>query len=70
MAKEKDSWDIYATNCIACNALLLCSTVNHSTIVPVGGFAGCKRVISATVVWVANDQAHDILCLIAIAHLQ
>ena len=56
MTKEKDLWDIYATNCITCNALLLCSTVNRSGIVPAGDSPN-KRVISATVVWVANDQA-------------
>ena len=54
--KQKKAWDIYASDCMACNALLLCSTVNRSTIVPVGGSQG-KRVFSATVVWVAKDQA-------------
>ena len=68
MAKEKDLWDIYATNFIACNALLLCSTVNHSFIIPVGDLQN-KRVISATVVWVANDQAR-ISVPDAITHLQ
>ena len=68
MAEEKDLWDIYATNCIACNALLLCSTVNCSSIIPVGDLQN-KRVISATVVWVANDQAW-ISVPDAITHLQ
>ena len=68
MTKGKDSWDIYATNCMACNALLLCCTVNRSTIIPVGSLQN-KRVVSATVVWVANDQAR-VSVLDGITHLR
>ena len=68
MTKQKKAWDIYASDCMACNALLLCSTVNRSTIVPVGSSQG-KRVFSATVVWVAKDQAR-ISVPEGIAHLQ
>ena len=68
LTKQKGSWDIYASNCCGHNALLLCNTANHSTVVPIGSDQN-DNVFLATVVWVAADQAR-LSVPDGIAHLQ
>ena len=55
LTKGRTLWEHDGT-CMANNVLLLCCTINRSSVVPITKPQyGC--VISATVVWVAIDQA-------------